>query len=152
MINSRISNKTQRGGFGAVYKAQWNDMPENIMTIDRVTRTVAIKKLLNSQNITKEFLDEKYKQTITLDYKSGSNTICGVIPYMAPEVLSEEQTFSTASDVYIIGKIMRELTVHSIIVHMIHPNIVKGTPEIYVELMTSCWNQKDQQVKEIKMV
>ncbi|RHZ85726.1 hypothetical protein Glove_61g16 [Diversispora epigaea] len=71
---------------------------------------------------------------------------------MAPEVL-RGKLFSPASDVYSLGMFMWELTSgiapfcyrpHDafLIIDIckgIRPGIVKGTPEIYVNLMKSCW-------------
>ncbi|RHZ60906.1 hypothetical protein Glove_350g155 [Diversispora epigaea] len=86
------------------------------------------------------------------NYEEKSNEIYGIIPYMAPEVL-RGKPFTPASDIYSLGMFMWELTsrkapfdnrshdAHLIldICKGIRPEIVKGTPEIYVNLMKSCW-------------
>ncbi|RHZ88511.1 hypothetical protein Glove_22g111 [Diversispora epigaea] len=86
------------------------------------------------------------------NYKSNSDEVFGIIPYLAPEVLCG-QPFSAASDVYSFGIILWEFTSRippfSDIAHDedlvlnilsgVRPKIVKGTPDIYVNLMESCW-------------
>ncbi|RHZ60903.1 hypothetical protein Glove_350g158 [Diversispora epigaea] len=235
------------GGYGTVYKAVWNNMPEEIKTnYSNPSKMIAMKKLNDSQNFTKDFTNEikayhknnhsyiipifgitqvpmtkeyaivmkycdkgdlkrimrqKYrslnwgdKLSIIIsiiralifihkngyvhcdihpgnilkngyytylsdlglckpaNYESKSNEIYGIIPYMAPEVL-RGNPFTPASDIYSLGMIMWELTsrnapfgnrshdAHLIIdiCKGIRPLIVKGTPEIYVNLMKSCW-------------
>ncbi|RHZ60907.1 hypothetical protein Glove_350g157 [Diversispora epigaea] len=87
-----------------------------------------------------------------VNYETKSNEIYGIIPYVAPEVF-RGKSFTAASDIYSLGMIMWELTsrkapfeyrshdAHLIIdiCKGIRPEIVKGTPEIYVNLMKSCW-------------
>ncbi|RHZ85727.1 hypothetical protein Glove_61g17 [Diversispora epigaea] len=50
------------GGYGIVYKAVWNNMPEeiekNYLNASNASKIVAMKKLKNSQNITKDFINE----------------------------------------------------------------------------------------------
>ncbi|RHZ62218.1 hypothetical protein Glove_341g14 [Diversispora epigaea] len=239
------------GGFGVVYKAVWNNMPDELIkkfSYMNKSNTVAMKKLKNSQNITKDFIDEikiylKIKNAsyftriikmygITQDpftkeyaiimnycenenwkqlkdipllwkdrlemlnditnalrfihkndyvhgnihpgnvlknnkytflgdlglckpanYNSESSEIYGIIPYLAPEILRGE-SFTFESDIYNLGILMWELTSReppfndrphdaSLIVDIgdgIRPDIIKGTPKIYVDLMESCWH------------
>ncbi|RHZ82867.1 hypothetical protein Glove_103g234 [Diversispora epigaea] len=88
------------------------------------------------------------------DYKSPSGEIYGIIPYMAPEVL-RGKSFIPASDVYSFGMIMWELTSREApfnnlphdqylilsICDGLRPQIIKGTPEVYGDLMRSCWEK-----------
>ena len=41
-----------------------------------------------------------------VDKKDNSNKIFGVIPYLAPEVLSKQKPYTKESDIYSFGKIM----------------------------------------------
>ncbi|EXX55136.1 polo kinase CDC5 [Rhizophagus irregularis DAOM 197198w] len=86
-----------------------------------------------------------------LNEQRSDDKICGVLPYIAPEVLNgEPYTFS--SDVYSFGIIMTELSFgktpfynrkHDIslvleICNGIRPEFGKGTPEIYKKLAYRC--------------
>lgn len=78
--------------------------------------------------------------------------IYGVMPYVAPEVL-QGHPFSKASDIFSLAMIMWELSSEKLpfadrphdnnlvldICRGIRPDIVKGTPKCYVDLMKSCW-------------
>lgn len=88
---------------------------------------------------------------------SSTNTslreVYGVIPFMAPEVLSGQQP-TLSSDIYSFGIIMWELSsfnppfhdkAHDIklimeICNGCRPDIVKETPNAYVSLMKRCWH------------
>jgi len=81
----------------------------------------------------------------------------GVIPYIAPEILfnsNNDELYTKASDIYSFAMIMWELTSgRSPFVHFAHdenligkiidglrPEIIKGTPKFYLDLMEKCWN------------
>ena len=82
-----------------------------------------------------------------------SNKIFGVIPYLAPEVLSKKP-YTKESDIYSFGMIMWEHTTgkkpfhdrphnHLLISDILNgerPQITNDTPEFYAELMKRCWD------------
>ena len=91
-----------------------------------------------------------------IDYfqnKLNCESVYGVIPYMAPEVL-RGKPYTPASDVYSFAMIMWELT--SLVppfddrAHDFHlslsickgerPVIIDGTPQCYINLMKKCWD------------
>src|SRR5437762_3372592 len=88
-----------------------------------------------------------------VDKKDDSNKIFGVIPYLAPEVLSKKP-YTMESDIYSFGMIMWELTTgkkpfhdrphnHILISDILNgerPQITDDTPEFYAELMKRCWD------------
>jgi serine/threonine protein kinase len=90
--------------------------------------------------------------------QKSDNKICGVIPYIAPEVLNGEP-YKLSSDVYSFGVIMTELSSgkppfykkkHDIslvleICNGIRPEFGKGTPEIYKKLAHRCMNANPDQ-------
>ena len=90
-------------------------------------------------------------QTTSSFKKKG---ICGVIPFMAPEVL-RGKPYTLASDVYSFSMIMWEFTsgitpyhdrAHDLqlclsICKGERPEIVEGTPQCYINLMEECWNE-----------
>src|SRR5688572_6998832 len=81
-----------------------------------------------------------------------SNEIYGVLPYMAPEILKGNPP-TEASDIYSFGMIMwtlsagirlwcnrsHDLMLASEIISGHCPEIVYGTPDVYIQLMTQCW-------------
>ena len=85
--------------------------------------------------------------------KDNPNEIFGVIPYLAPEVLSGK-SYTKESDVYSIGMLMWEIfsgyppfndRVHDC--HLIldickglRPPILSNMPKEYVEMMQRCWD------------
>jgi serine/threonine protein kinase len=93
-----------------------------------------------------------------VDKKDNSqNEIYGVIPYMAPEVLSKK-TYTKKSDIYSFGMIMWEFTTGKkpfhdrphdeyLILDILkgeRPQITNDTPEFYAELMKKCWDHNPE--------
>src|SRR5438552_6849589 len=88
-----------------------------------------------------------------VDKKDNPNEIYGVIPYLAPEVLSGKP-YTKESDIYSFGMIMWEHTTgmkpfynmphdHLLIADILNgmrPKITKDTPKFYADLMKRCWN------------
>src|SRR6185295_13357136 len=84
--------------------------------------------------------------------------ICGVLPYIAPEVLNGEQ-YTLSSDIYSFGVIMAEVssgkppfhkTKHDASLALAicnghRPEFGKGTPEIYKKLAHRCMNANPDQ-------
>ena len=89
-----------------------------------------------------------------VDKKGNLNKIFGVIPYLAPEVLSKKP-YTRESDIYSFGMIMWEFTTgkkpfhdrphdHRLISDILNgerPRIADDTPEFYSELMKRCWDR-----------
>ncbi|RIB00988.1 kinase-like domain-containing protein [Gigaspora rosea] len=84
-----------------------------------------------------------------------SNEIYGVIPYVAPEVLSGKQQFTRAADIYSFGIIMTEMSTGQrpfegyvfdnrlalkICIEGLRPKFADGTPNCYIELAKQCTN------------
>ena len=92
-----------------------------------------------------------------VDKKDNQNKIYGVIPYLAPEVLSKKP-YTKESDIYSFGMIMWEHTTgtkpfhdrshnHLLISDILkgeRPQITDDTPEFYAELMKKCWNHNPE--------
>jgi serine/threonine protein kinase len=82
-----------------------------------------------------------------------NNKICGVLPYIAPEVLNGEQ-YTSSSDIYSFGVVMAEVSsgkppfhkrkhdasLALAICNGLRPEFGKGTPEIYKKLAYRCMN------------
>ena len=87
------------------------------------------------------------------------NEITGVMPYMAPELLSGRGSYSQATDVYAFGIIMWEISsgenpFHDVnhdkylalrILKRLHPEITNDTPLCYQNLMQQCWHSDPTQ-------
>jgi serine/threonine protein kinase len=90
--------------------------------------------------------------------QKSDDKICGVLPYIAPEVLNKEP-YTLSSDIYSFGVIMAELSSgkppfynrkHDIglaleICNGLRPEFGKGTPEIYKKLAYKCMNANPNQ-------
>src|SRR6266511_3483374 len=102
-----------------------------------------------------------------VDKKDNSNKIFGVIPYLAPEVLSKQKPYTKESDIYSFGMIMWEFTTGKKPFHdrshdeylMLdilngeRPQITEDTPEFYADLMKKCWDHNPENrptAKEIR--
>ena len=84
----------------------------------------------------------------------GIKEITGVMPYLAPELLSGCGSYSQATDVYAIGIILWEISSgenpfgevdHDVqlalsIVKGLRPEITQDTPPFYRDLMQKCWH------------
>src|SRR5438270_3844326 len=92
-----------------------------------------------------------------VDKKDDANKIFGVIPYLAPEVLSRKP-YTKESDVYSLGMILWEFTTGKKpfhdrphdqylmldILNGIRPQVTDDTPEFYAELMKKCWDHSPE--------
>ncbi|GES87557.1 kinase-like domain-containing protein [Rhizophagus clarus] len=90
--------------------------------------------------------------------QKSDNKICGVLPYIAPEVLNGKP-YTLSSDIYSFGVVMAELSSgkppfhnrkHDInlaleICNGLRPAFGKGTPEIYKKLAHRCMNANPNQ-------
>jgi len=85
--------------------------------------------------------------------KKNSDEIYGVFPYIAPEILKGNLP-TKASDIYSFGIIMwtlsagvrpwcnrpHDLRLATEICSGLRPEIIDGTPNVYIRLMTQCWH------------
>ena len=92
-----------------------------------------------------------------VDKKDVPNKIYGVIPYLAPEVLTKKP-YTKESDIYSFGMIMWEHTTgkkpfhdrshnHCLITDILkgeRPQITDDTPEFYAKLMKKCWDHNPE--------
>ncbi|RIB25854.1 kinase-like domain-containing protein [Gigaspora rosea] len=92
------------------------------------------------------------------DEKGLKGDIYGVMPYVAPEVLSGEQQFTQAADIYGFGAIMSEMTTgqrpfdgHEFNLKLavkiykgLRPEFAPETPKCYIELAEKCMNSDPQ--------
>ena len=92
-----------------------------------------------------------------IDKKDNPNKIFGVIPYLAPEVLTKKP-YTKESDIYSFGMIMWEFTTgkkpfhdrphdHYLMLDILkgeRPQITDDTPEFYAEFMKKCWDNNPE--------
>src|SRR5947209_6960183 len=90
--------------------------------------------------------------------QKSDDKVCGVLPYIAPEVLNGEP-YTSSSDIYSFGVVMTEVSSgkppfydrkHDInlslaICNGLRPEFGKGTPEIYKKLAHRCMNANPNQ-------
>src|SRR5208282_6023582 len=90
--------------------------------------------------------------------QKSDDKICGVLPYIAPEVLNKEP-YTSSSDVYSFGVVMAEVSsgkppfhkkkhdgnLALAICNGLRPEFGKGTPEIYKKLAYRCMNANPDQ-------
>ncbi|RGB23131.1 kinase-like domain-containing protein [Rhizophagus diaphanus] len=128
-------------------------------SLDVIHKNNYIHKDLHSGNILQFYTDVKVTKISDLGIAkliqnsriSDSSNVCGVLPYIAPEVLyGEPYTFS--SDIYSFGIIMIEMTTgkppYSNVPHDeklalaicngLRPRVAKGTPKVYINLVNQC--------------
>src|ERR1043166_2657431 len=93
----------------------------------------------------------------------SDDKICGVLPYIAPEVLSGEP-YTSSSDIYSFGVVVAELSSgkppfyeikHDAVLALkicngLRPEFGKGTPEIYKKLAHKCMNSNPNQRPMVK--
>ncbi|RIB22250.1 kinase-like domain-containing protein [Gigaspora rosea] len=95
--------------------------------------------------------------TANIALKSKSDKICGVLPYIAPEVLNNHP-YTKSSDIYSFGIIMWEilygkpvpfklksklqskLQFQIQVCNGLRPHIYDNTAKCYADLMKKCWN------------
>ena len=90
--------------------------------------------------------------------QKSDDKICGVLPYMVPEVLNKEP-YTLSSDIYSFGVVMAEVSsgkppfhkrkhdasLALAICNGLRPEFGKGTPEIYKKLAHRCMNANPDQ-------
>jgi serine/threonine protein kinase len=112
-----------------------------------------IHKDLHSGNILCNY-DDSYISDFGLSQSINNNSslsVCGVLPYIAPEVL-DKKPYTFASDVYSLGIIMVEMSTGKppygnvphdeklalAICNGLRPRVAKGTPKCYIDLVNQC--------------
>ena len=90
-------------------------------------------------------------QSINNSKTSNSSNVCGVLPYIAPEVL-DGKPYSFVSDIYSFGIIMIEMSTGKLpygsvphdeklalaVCNGLRPRVAKGTPQCYIDLVNQC--------------
>ncbi|EXX73523.1 Cdc15p [Rhizophagus irregularis DAOM 197198w] len=132
-----------------------------IHNLDFIHERNYVHKDLHSGNILQFYYDGIVDTKITdlgLAQQLGGNsnspnsiTVCGVLPYIAPEVLCGK-AYTFASDIYSFGIIMVEVSTGKppygnvphdeklvlAICSGLRPNVGKGTPHCYIDLVIQC--------------
>ena len=133
-----------------------SDIAENLFHIHELNyihrdlHSANILKLLKEALVSK-ITDLGLSQSFDNLNSSGSSNVCGVIPYVAPEVLNGKP-YTFASDIYSFGIIMTEVSTgkppYATIPHDgnlalaicngLRPRVAKGTPKRYIDLVNQC--------------
>jgi len=115
-----------------------------------------VHKDLHSGNILQFNYDTKITdlgqaQFINNSKNSNTTNVCGVLPYIAPEVL-DGNSYTFKSDIYSFGVIMVEVSTGKppylniphdgnlalAICNDLRPRVAKGTPQCYIDLVNEC--------------
>ncbi|RIB28310.1 kinase-like domain-containing protein [Gigaspora rosea] len=110
-----------------------------------------IHRDLHSGNILLDDMDNAYIIDFALSTNEEIDENCGVLPYIAPEVLFG-RAFTQATDIYSFGVIMTEVATghrpfddqlynHELVIKIcdgLRPNFAPGTPNFYIELSKQC--------------
>ncbi len=127
-----------------------------IYNLSGIHRLEFIHKDLHSGNILQNhFLsyisDFGLSQSIYNSSSSTSTNVCGVLPYIAPEILNKKP-YTFASDIYSFGIIMIEVSTGKppyenvphdeklalAICNGLRPRVAKGTPKCDIDLVNQC--------------
>ncbi|PKC73126.1 kinase-like protein, partial [Rhizophagus irregularis] len=143
-------------------KLTWTDRVKILIELSKALNSIHQMNLLHKDFHCKNILvDEGDRIFISdfglcqpIDSEIASDNIQGVLPYIAPEVLTCKP-YTKQSEVYSLSMIMWELASkkppfsnsynHDIglalaILDGLRPEIVEGTPDFYADFMRQCWN------------
>ncbi|CAB4486204.1 uncharacterized protein OCT59_022319 [Rhizophagus irregularis] len=145
-------------------KLTWTDRAKILIELSKALYSIHQMNLVHKDFHCKNILvDEDDRIFISdfglsqpIDSEIASNSIQGVLPYIAPEVL-RCKPYTKQSEVYSLSMIMWELTSDEAPFSNNHhdaglalevldelkplrPEIVKGTPEFYASIMEQCWS------------
>src|SRR5436305_7346278 len=142
------------------FNLTWNKKLQVLKNIALNLHTIHSKeyvhKDLHSGNILQfgsytKITDLGLAQLINNSKSSNCSSVCGVLPYIAPEVLVGEP-YTSASDVYSFGIILVEVSTGKppygsvphdeklalAICNGLRPRIAKGIPQCYIDLVNQC--------------
>ncbi|GBB83953.1 hypothetical protein RclHR1_01060017 [Rhizophagus clarus] len=142
-------------------KLTWTDRAKILIELSEALNSLHQKNLVHRDFHCKNILIDKDVKVFISDFglcqpidsEIVSDSIEGVLPYIAPEVL-RYNPYTKQSEVYSISMIMWELTSneppfsywhHDVglvfaILDEMRPEIIEGTPDCYVKIMQQCWN------------
>src|SRR5437763_10566367 len=142
------------------FNLTWNKKLQVLKNIALNLHTIHSKeyvhKDLHSGNILQfgsytKITDLGLAQLINNSKSSNCSSVCGVLPYIAPEVL-DGKPYTFASDIYSFGIIMVEVSTGKppygsvshdeklalAICNGLRPRVVKGTPQCYIDVVNQC--------------
>ena len=122
---------------------------EKIHKLNYIHRDLHSGNILNFNEVQK-ITDLGLAQS-TYNNSNPSSNICGVLPYIAPEILNGKP-YTTASDVYSFGILMTEISTGKppygsvshdtdlalAICNGLRPRVAKGTPKCYIDVVNQC--------------
>src|SRR5436305_3997754 len=142
------------------FNLTWNKKLQVLKNIALNLHTIHSKeyvhKDLHSGNILQfasntKITDLGLAQLINNSKSSNCSSVCGVLPYIAPEVL-DGRPYTFASDIYSFGIIMVEVSIGKppygsvphdeklalAICNGLRPRVSKGTPQCYIDVVNQC--------------
>ncbi|RIA91439.1 kinase-like domain-containing protein [Glomus cerebriforme] len=147
-------------------KLTWTDKVEIIIKLSKALNSLHQMNLLHKDFHCKNILVDEDERIFLSDFglckpvdsELAQNSIQGVLPYIAPEVL-KNKPYTKQSEVYSMSMIMWELTSNEspfsdkrhdkelafAILNGLRPKIIEGTPDFYANIMKQCWNSDPSQ-------
>ena len=139
---------------------KWREKLSHLLLIainlETIHKSNYVHKDLHSGNILQfnkfaKITDLGLAQSINNSKTFNSSNVCGVLPYIAPEVL-DGKPYTLASNIYSFGIIMVEMSTGKppygsvphdeklalAICNGLRPRVAKGTPQCYVDLVNQC--------------
>ena len=160
-----------RGNLYSVAHMEWKEKLKLLICIASDLQIIhslnLIHRDLHSGNILQDNLYSAYIADLGLStstdvaLKEESGGVCGILPYVAPEVLCGK-SYTLKSDIYSFGIIMWEISsgkavpfdnpsCSSRLEYQIQvcfnnkrPPIIEGTPQCYIDLMKRCWDKSPE--------
>ncbi|RIB26695.1 kinase-like domain-containing protein [Gigaspora rosea] len=151
LVMKYASEGSLRNNLRSIAQMDWKDKINLLQCIASDLQIIHSHDLihcdLHSGNILQSNLKSAYiadlelSITANIALKSKSDRICGILPYIAPEVLNNQQ-YTKASDIYSLGIIMWEILY---VCNGLRPHIYENTAKCYANLMKKCWSTEPKE-------
>ena len=153
-------NGNLRGYLSKIIEFNWNIKLQMLYKIIAGLNEIHKQNLIHCDFHDGNILNHKNKTYVSdlglcrsLKSSSEKDSIYGVMPFMAPEIL-RGKPYTSASDIYSFSMIMWEFTsgsspfnnrAHDLQLSISickgeRPKIIENTPQCYIDLMEKCWN------------
>ncbi|RIB05704.1 kinase-like domain-containing protein [Gigaspora rosea] len=148
----KVIEELGSGGFTTVYSGNWFDRINNrwkYVALKSIHSLELVHRDLQSGNILQEYLNSAYITDLGLSKNEKEGKICGILSYIAPEVLVG-QSYTKASDIYSLGEISTGQRAFDGISfdEYLASRIINGSrpeclgPDCYIKLATKCMDKE----------
>jgi serine/threonine protein kinase len=156
-VNDNLRKYLKNNFFNLTWRVKFQYLDNIAYNLKIIHEQQYVHKDLHSGNILQfnneifgkaKITDLGLAQLINNSKSSNCSSVCGVLPYIAPEVL-DGRPYTFASDVYSFGIIMVEVSTGKppyesvphdeklaiAICNGLRPRVAKGTPQRYIDLV-----------------